>query len=134
MKTAALLLLITLAAGVAEAQTPAAPDRQARVRGRVVAADTGQPLVRARIGLLSSASPGRPLMTTSTNAQGVYEFLDVPAAAYFVSASRPGYLEQQYGQRRTRERGLAVTVNEGETIDRIDIALARGGVLAGRIT
>ena len=130
--TAMVVLLAAVAA--ADAQTSQAAEKPARVRGRVVAADTGQPLVRARIGLLSSAAPGRPLITTSTNAQGYYELQDVPAGSYFVSASRPGYLEQQYGQRRARERGLAVNVKAGETIERIDVALVRGGVLSGRIT
>ena len=108
-------------------------DRPAEIHGRVIAADDGRPLVRARIALLSAAAPGRPLMTTSTNAQGNYQLKDVPAGSYFVSASRPGYIELQYGQRRARERGLAVDVKAGQTINRIDVALVRGAVIAGRV-
>jgi len=57
----------------------------------------------------------------------------VPPGSYFVSASRPGYIEQQYGQRRAQERGLSVDVKAGQTINRIDVALVRGAVIAGRI-
>jgi hypothetical protein len=73
-------------------------------------------------------------MTTSTNSQGAFELRDVAPGSYFVSASRAGYLELQYGQRRPRERGVSVDVRGADTIQRIDIALPKGSVLAGRIT
>jgi hypothetical protein len=72
-------------------------------------------------------------MTVSTNAQGQFELRDVPPGAYFVSATRAGYLEIQHGQRRPRERGTAVELRAGETRERIDIALVRGSVLTGRV-
>jgi protocatechuate 3,4-dioxygenase beta subunit len=134
MKAATLLLIVLSTAGSFAGQSPAQrPDQPAHIRGRVVSADDGRPLVRARVSLLSASTPGRPLMATSTNAQGNYDLGDVPPGSYFVSASRAGYLELQYGQRRARERGLSVDVKAGATIDRIDISLARGGVLAGRV-
>ncbi|HJU42680.1 MAG TPA: carboxypeptidase regulatory-like domain-containing protein, partial [Vicinamibacterales bacterium] len=133
MRIAALMVIASCLQLSAEPQTPAPMPRPAQIQGRVVAAEDGRPLVRARIALLSSAAPGRPLMTTSTNAQGNYHLRDVPPGSYFVSASRPGYIEQQYGQRRARERGLSVDVKAGATIERIDVALVRGAVLAGRV-
>ena len=126
----ALYLATALVTGDTQTQEP---EKQTHIRGRVIAADNGRPLARAKVALLSAAAPGRPLMTTSTNSQGNYDLHDVPPGSYFVSAARGGYLELQYGQRRARERGLSVDVKPGETIGRIDIALARGGVLAGRI-
>ncbi|MDO8680011.1 MAG: carboxypeptidase-like regulatory domain-containing protein, partial [Acidobacteriota bacterium] len=95
---------------------------------------TGRPLARARVALIAASAPGRPLLTSSSNSLGNFELRDVPPGSYFVSASRAGYLELQYGQRRPRERGTAVTVRDGEIVSRIDIALPRGSVLAGRIT
>lgn len=134
MKAAPLLLMVLSTAGSFAGQSPTqGPDTPAHIRGRVVSAENGRPLVRARVSLLSASTPGRPLMTTSTNAQGNYDLSDVPPGSYFVSASRAGYLELQYGQRRARERGLSVDVKAGATIGRIDISLARGGVLAGRV-
>jgi len=135
MKTAmlsatAFCLTATLAAGQPQAPVP---EKQTHIRGRIVSAENGQPLARARVTLLSAVTPGRPLMTTSTNSQGNYDLRDVPPGSYFVAATRSGYLELQYGQRRARERGLSVEVKQGESIGRIDIALARGGVVAGRV-
>ena len=134
MKAATLLLVVLSTAGSFAGQSPTqGPDKPAHIRGRVVSAENGRPLVRARVSLLSASAPGRPLMTTSTNVQGNYDLSDVPPGSYFVSASRAGYLELQYGQRRARERGLSVDVKAGATVGRIDISLARGGVLAGRV-
>jgi protocatechuate 3,4-dioxygenase beta subunit len=132
----AALIVAACASVAAESQTirpKADAPLVAEIHGRVIAADDGRPLVRARIALLSAAAPGRPLMTTSTNAQGNYQLKDVPPGSYFVSASRPGFIELQYGQRRARERGLAVDAKAGQTITRIDVALVRGAVIAGRV-
>ena len=128
----AIAFCLTAALSAGQPQAPV-PEKQTHIRGRIVSAETGQPLARARVALLSAVTPGRPLMTTSTNSQGNYDLRDVPPGSYFVAATRSGYLELQYGQRRARERGLSVEVKQGESIGRIDIALARGGVVAGHV-
>ena len=128
----AIAFCLTAALSAGQPQAPV-PEKQTHIRGRIVSAETGQPLARARVTLLSAVTPGRPLMTTSTNSQGNYDLRDVPPGSYFVAAARSGYLELQYGQRRARERGLSVEVKQGESIGRIDIALARGGVVAGHV-
>jgi hypothetical protein len=131
-------LLVALFAAQAAIPPAAQPPQEAakasHIRGRVVSAENGRPLGRARISLVSAAAPGRPLMTTSTNSQGNYDLTDVPPGSYFVSAARAGYLTLEYGQRRTSERGTSVGVRAGEVVTRIDVALVRGGVLAGRLT
>lgn len=133
MNISTILAVVISVSVTAQTPAPRAVERPAQIHGRVVTADDGGPLVRARIALLSASAPGRPLMTTSTNAQGQYQLRDVPPGSYFVSASRAGYIEQHYGQRRARERGLSVEVKTGQTITRIDVALVRGGVIAGRV-
>src|SRR3972149_3970299 len=104
-------------------------------RGRVIAADTGKPLRRARLSLTPAGGSAwsRPLIA-NTDASGRFEFKDVPPGSCYIAASRAGYLNVQYGQRRPRELGLAVTLRAGRTIEDLDIALPRGGVLSGRIT
>lgn len=120
-------------------QPPAAPSREIGatgiIRGRVTSAQTGKPLRRARVSLMpASESAGRISVAASTNSQGQFELKEVPAGSYFVLAARAGHLSIQYGQKRPRERGLAVDVRSGQSVERIDIALPRGAVLAGRIT
>ncbi len=99
---------------------PGAPPRDARlpaktgtavVRGRVVAADTGKPLRRARI-MLQAPELGGENRTTSTNAEGKFELKDLPAARYNVVVSRSGYLQLRYGQRRPFEAGKLLQVSD----------------------
>jgi hypothetical protein len=132
----ALAFLLLIGSIPAYGQTEAAkkPDAPGIIRGRITAADTGRPLRRAMVSLRpDTAQIQRPTLTVSTNSQGTFEMTAVPPGAYYVSAARAGYIELQYGQRRPRERGLAVEVRAGEVTARTDIALPKAGVLAGRL-
>lgn len=129
--------------GVAGAPVPGQPRRDTaaqpqptgtgRIRGRVVAAVTNGPLRRVQMALQWSETPAfrRIVMT---DAEGRYEFAELPAGKFSLSASKPGYVSLQYGQRRPYEGGTSIALNVGETIASIDFALPRGGVIAGRIT
>jgi protocatechuate 3,4-dioxygenase beta subunit len=103
------------------------------VRGRVVAADTGRPLRRARI-TLNAPELGRDGRTTSTNLDGRYEITELPAARYTIRVTRSGFLPLQYGQRRPLEQGKPLQVHDKQLLDRIDFALPRSSVISGRIT
>ena len=103
----------------------------ARIRGRIVALDTGQPLGRAQVTLGGAGlSPPR---RTLTDDEGRYEFTDVPAGSFIVTASKTGYITLQYGQRRPFEPGRQVIVS-GASVERVDVTLSRGAVIAVRLT
>jgi Carboxypeptidase regulatory-like domain len=104
----------------------------ARLRGRVVAAQTGAPLRRAQVQ--GFAAEGQVRRTTTTDADGRYEFADLPAGRFIVSVTKAGYVTLQYGQRRTFEAGTPVTLSEGQQVDRIDFSLPRGAVISVRVT
>jgi len=104
----------------------------ARIRGRVVAADTGAPLRRAQVQAVAADAQAR--RTTTTDADGRYEFTDLPAGRFVVSVSKTGYVTLQYGQRRAFQAGTPITVAEGQQLDRIDVSLPRGAVIAVRVT
>src|SRR4030095_5469653 len=65
-----------------------APTRTAVIRGRVVAADTGTAVRRAQVRATSSV--GRDNRLASTDAQGNFEFRDLPAGRWDLSASQAG--------------------------------------------
>lgn len=94
--------------------------------------ETGAPLRRAQITVVSLDAAIRHVVTTDT--QGRYEFADLPAGRYTVSASKGGYVTLQYGQRRPFEPGRPVNVADGQTIDQVDFALPRGSAIAGKVT
>ena len=56
MRAAVLMVVVGCAALTAQPQQPQPPpvERPAQIQGRIVAAETGQPLVRARVALLSA--------------------------------------------------------------------------------
>ena len=109
-----------------------APTGTGRIRGRVVAADTGAPLRRAQVRL--SAAEVRVNRSATTDAEGRYEFPELPAGRYNVSVSRSGFVSLSFGQQRPFEQGRPLDLGNGQQADRIDFALPRGGVIAGRIT
>jgi len=51
-----------------------------------------------------------------------------------MSASKGGFVSLQYGQRRPSESGTPIELGNGQTLDKVQIALPRGSVLGGRIT
>jgi hypothetical protein len=135
-----LVMVATFAAGAA-AQTPVVPLRDrptqaatgtGRIRGRVVAADTGAPLRRAQVRLASWEL--RVFRTVSTDAQGRFDVTDLPAGSYGLTVTRNGYASLQFGQQRPFEGGRVLELANGQLMDRVDFALPRGSVITGRVT
>ena len=104
----------------------------ARIRGQVVAADTGAPLRRAQVRI--SSPELRINRSATTDAEGRYEFPELPAGRYNVFVSRSGFVSLSFGQRRPFEQGRPLELASAQEADKIDFALPRGGVIAGRVT
>jgi len=134
------LVAIVAVATAASAQSNVRDPRRApplgtgAIRGRVVRADTGEPLrrVQIRIDEWSAKDQSGPA-STLTDAQGRYELTQLPAGTYLLKATRGGYVDMGYGQRRPFERGRPIEVAEGAVLERIDFAMALGGVVTGRV-
>jgi hypothetical protein len=117
-------------------QTPARDTKAPKtatgvIKGRVVAAGTGAPLRRARL-VLSAPGLERPLHA-ATDAQGRYEFTELPAGRYTLTASKNAYVTLQHGQRRAFEAGKPIELADGATLDKVDFALPRGCVISGTV-
>src|SRR5262245_36241596 len=102
-----------------------------RIRGRAVAADNGQPLRRATVRL--SSPEFRDPRSTSTDVEGRYEFRDLPAGRYTLSAIKNGYVTMSYGARSWNQQGRVITLADRQDADRVDFSLPRGGVITGRV-
>ena len=111
-----------------------APKGTGVIRGRVVAADTGRPLRRAKITVSSSELGSNSSRSTSTDQLGRYEIRELPAARYRVAVARSGYLGLDYGQRRPGEQGRPLQLAEAGLAERIDFALPRMSVVTGRVS
>jgi hypothetical protein len=135
-----ILLGLILASTVVAAQLPARDKPPAPragtgvIHGRVVRADTGEPLrrVQVRIDEWSTGDQSGPA-ATMTDAEGRYELTHLAAGRYQLKATRGGYVEVAYGQRRPFERGRPLELGEGAVLQNIDFALPPGAVVTGRV-
>ena len=106
------------------------------IRGRVFAADGGYPLAKV---ILSIRSTGRfRPRTVRTNARGEYEFRDLEDGKYLLSATRNGYVAQDYGQKISEDFRMYgspthISLKPGEALNGLDFRLIRGGVVEGRV-
>jgi protocatechuate 3,4-dioxygenase beta subunit len=102
-----------------------------RMSGRVLAADTGRPIKRARVFISGREAPGG--RGTLTGEDGAFEFSELPAGRYTVSASKSGFITLQYGQRRPLQPGTPLQLGDGQELKGIEFHLPRGGVITGRV-
>ena len=75
----------------------------AKITGRIVAADTGTPIRRAQIRVTSTEARLNRVVTTDSD--GRYELLNLPAGRYRLFVNRAGYVALEYGQARPFESG-----------------------------
>jgi hypothetical protein len=101
------------------------------VRGTVVAADTGSPLRRAQVRL--NATDQRDTRVTASDASGGFEFRDLPAGRYQLSASKTGFVLVSYGQRRSSDPSRPIQLSDGEARKDVTLSLPRAGVITGRV-
>jgi len=142
MLNAALLMSAAMALNLATSspgsltQTARPTTASARIRGTVVAGDTGKPLAGAIVTLVDmrASNPSqRQGRWIRTDAEGRWEAPDLSAGAYMLSVSKAGYLKIEYGQKRPFERGKTLDLRSGQLLDKIDIALPRAGAITGRV-
>jgi len=115
--------------GAAPPRDVATTTGTAAITGKVVAADTGRALRRARVVV---GGGGRP-RAASTDEQGRYQITGLPAGTYTVSGAKSGFVDGAFGQRRPSGPGTSVELTDGQQAVSIDIKLARGGVVTGHV-
>ncbi|MGV3518688.1 carboxypeptidase regulatory-like domain-containing protein [Luteitalea sp.] len=123
--------------------TPTPDVGTASLSGRVVAADTGQPLRKATVSAMPTRPPDMPRpggsfqiprsFSARTDEDGRFTIAQVPAGEYNLTARRAGYVETSFGQMRTNGPSRRITVADGAAVARLDFQLARGGVITGRV-
>ncbi len=101
-----------------------------RIRGRVLASDGGGPIRRAQVRI---SGPDVAPKAALTDAEGRFEFRELPAGRFTMQATKSGFVNVQYGQTRPFESGKPIELADKQSLDNADISMPRGSVIAGRI-
>ena len=113
-------------------RVPTPPTGTAIIKGRVVDAQTGMGVARARVRL---QGPGNrpPALTDDT---GAFQLTEAPAGTFFLSIDRSGYMTARFPEpgRTIRASVKPLVIVDGQTLDAGTVRLYRGGVIAGRMT
>ncbi len=110
-------------------ETP--PKGSAVIKGQVRADVTGAPVRRAQVR--ATSLEGRGGSVTSTDNNGSFEIKELPAGRYNLTATKGGFVQGQFGQRRPGEPGTPIELSDGQTAEKVNFILSRGAVIAGRI-
>ena len=103
----------------------------AGISGAVVLADSGRPVRRARVTL--NGQDVRVTKTAVSDDQGNFAFTDLPGGRYTLAASKPGYVNAQYGQKKPGRPGTPIQLIDTQKLTNLKVALPKGGVLTGTV-
>src|SRR3954468_19653148 len=109
----------------------APPPPGGRISGRVLAADNGRPVKRARVFATAAELPGGRGMLTDDS--GVFDLSELPAGRYTLTVSKSGFVALSYGQRRPLQAGTPLQLADGQQLKGIEFQLPRGSVISGRV-
>jgi hypothetical protein len=101
------------------------------IRGRVFDGASGQPLRRALVRVV--APELRENRVATTDEQGRYEFIELRAGHYTLTASKGNYVGLSYGQTRPTDSAKPIDILNGQTVEKVDVSLPRGGVITGHV-
>jgi hypothetical protein len=122
-------------------RAPSAPPTSAKgtavISGRILAADTGLPLRRARV-LIQGSGPDIPpgpdgMLAAITDGDGAFSFTELPAGRYHVHASKPRYVDAMLGARRPSTPGRPLELADGQKLENVTLSLAPAGAISGRV-
>lgn len=100
------------------------------VSGRVTVHGKGVAGVVVGIRGLNGPLPSISTLKATTDADGNYQIVEVPAGNYQVFPMAPVYVMLD----AVRGRGKMLLLAEGENVQGVDFSLARGGVITGKVT
>ena len=102
------------------------------IKGSVVENQTGKALARTLISIQPVPGSAGPSGSVRTNTYGMFEFIDLPAGAYLITAARRGFMPAQYGQKNWRAAGQPVVLDKDQSTF-LSIRLPRFSSISGVI-
>jgi hypothetical protein len=117
----------------APAQQPTSTPAPATLRGHITRQDDGRPIRGAQLTLSPVPARSGRTYTASTDENGFYELTGIVPRQYQLDVAKSGFVSAGYGNTTLRGPTPPLEVRPGEVKQRVDLALARGGSISGRI-
>lgn len=130
--TAILVALVLATVTNVGAQRRILPAGAAMV-GQVVDAHTGRALTRVVVEIVRTDEAGLRRQIVSDH-RGRFLFTGLPTGEYQILASRSGYLNGAFGQRRAAGDSSTISLAYGQWINNVDISLWRPAVITGFVS
>lgn len=117
------------------------PEDRCVLQGRVTNAVTGESLKKATVRLMrqmtaSSANNGPQSAqgySTSSDADGNFKIENIEPGSYRLSGNRSGYLDTQYGAKRSGQAGSIIVLSPAQQLTNITLALTPQAVISGKV-
>lgn len=106
------------------------PQGTAQITGRIASTE-GRPLRGARVSVFSSTY--RKSWGGRSNPDGTFEVAKLPAGDYMLTAMKPGYVNMEYGSKKSNGAGRTVHLADGQRLEKIDFQLPRACVITGHV-
>ncbi len=133
LKGIVLLALALVDAPGAVAQVSQVSSSTSSLQGVVVKWGTVDPVAKATVELRRLESETSAPYVATAAGNGMFVFAAVPPGQYRVVAMRAGYVNAEYGQRRTNGRGSTVTVAAGQQVTDVRVQMTATAAISGRI-
>jgi protocatechuate 3,4-dioxygenase beta subunit len=153
LRRLAFVFLMFTAVFYAQAPQSGPQNGKGTISGAVTRVATGTPILRATVTLTRINAPVNPLgpggqapapppqvqmqqplnITVQTDAEGKFQFNDVDAGSYRLSAARNGYARQEYGQRALNRPGTILNLRAGQQLTDVAFKLTPAATISGRV-
>src|SRR5438552_7112462 len=104
------------------------------IRGRVVDAQTGSALARARVRL-NWMGPAVARQPVTTDDSGAFAFTGLPSGSFMLLADKSTYLAARYPEagQTLRTSGRPGTLADGQALDHVVMPMYHGSAITGRV-
>lgn len=102
------------------------------ITGRITYGEKAAPNIGVVLFPAERFQERNSIMKVTTDYEGRYRMQNVPAGRFSVVVIAPAHVGPNQGT--YGEPGKTINLAEGETVDKIDFTLVKGGVITGRVT